>query len=560
MKFVLLFLLTAFSIHLRSQDFNILTYGAKPDNSTINTKAIQAAIDACNNAGGGTVVIPHGTFLSGTIILKSHVHLRVDKGAVLKGSSQLSDYTINEKNYGLIYAEDAEDITISGYGEINGNSSSFMDYNIRHSFVDYDVLMTRQGKDYMNNYSGIGDGPVGHKKRPDMMIIIKHSSNITIRDLYLTDSPNWTTRIGECENVIISGLKIINDRLIPNNDGIHCTTSRNVSISDCVISCGDDGIIVTGFGDETGVGGYTEKAGTDNYKFGNKTKISENVTVTNCVIASSSAGIRIGYGMNNIRNCIFSNIVIHESNRGILVQCRDDMTIEHIKFSNIVIDTRLFAGVWWGKAEPIHVSAVPQRGTKKTGRIRDISFNDISVTHAESGVIVYGLDSSSTIEDISFRNIRLTIGRGANSETFGGNMDMRPAADLKIALAKQDISAFYFHHVKNLLLENVEVNWENAVPTYFSGALTMDNFSAVKINRFTGRQAGKNGNTMEFTNGRNLSISNCTAAPGADLFLYSKSVTDFKYFINNDLIQSSFNKTQLTALPALVKTGNILKN
>src|SRR5579871_2541764 len=326
--------------------FNILKYGAKPDGQTINTSSIQKAIDDCNRAGGGTVLVPSGIFLSGTIFLKSNVEFHLEKGAVLKGSPNLQDYIQSGIVYGLIYATDAENISITGGGEVNGNAIAFMEAGQLHTFIEYDPKLLRQGDRFMHNFTGISDGPIKPKPRPDMMITIKHSSNVRMDGLYLTEAPNWTIRIGECEDVIITSLMILNNRLIPNNDGIHCTTSRNVVISNCDISCGDDGIIVTGFGDETGTGGYTEKPGNQSYRFGNKTHEAQHVVVSNCVIASSSAGIRVGYGMNNIRDVSFDNILIHDSNRGILVQCRDSNTIEQWKFSHITISTKFITSCW----------------------------------------------------------------------------------------------------------------------------------------------------------------------------------------------------------------------
>lgn len=109
----------------------------------------------------------------------------------------------------------------------------------------------------------------------------------------------------------LSSLRIEPNLLIPNSDGVHCTTSRNIRISDCDIRAGDDAIIVTGFGTNVGVGGDDNvRLDYSTREFGNKTGYAENVTVTNCNLQSRSSGIRVGYGINPIRNCVFSNLVI----------------------------------------------------------------------------------------------------------------------------------------------------------------------------------------------------------------------------------------------------------
>jgi hypothetical protein len=548
--FLLLILLSA-----KAQIYNIALYGAKADGLTINTIAIQQAIDDCYKNGGGTVIIPKGVFVSGTIFLKSHVNLHLEEAAVLKGSPNLVDYKKDDTVYGLIYATDAEDLAITGEGEINGNSSNFMYPDKLHTFVDYDKKYTRQGENFMHS-EGIGDGPIGHGIRPDMMIIIKHSSRIRIKGLHLTDSPNWTIRLGECENVAITDLMILNSPLIPNNDGIHCTTSRNVIIANCNIQCGDDGIIVSGFGDETGVGGYTEKVKETNHIFGNLTKIAENVTVSNCVISSSSAAIRVGYGMNNIKNCTFDNIIIHNSNRGILVQCRDNMTIEHLKFSNIIMETRLFTGCWWGKGEPIHISAMPQQGTLKVGKINDVQFSNISINHTEAGIVLYGMEDSS-IDNIQMDNISVSLGNGKQSKNFGGNIDLRPTNNYATGLYKYDLPAIYAHFVKNLTLKNIEVKWEDNLPDFFSEAVRCENIDRLTIDHLTARQSQSKGNVVYIYDSKNISITNSTASQGTDTFLGITKTTQLHFFINNDISQSKTPLSPQLKSAFKIMTGNI---
>jgi polygalacturonase len=556
MKYVLVSFFALLTQITNGQDYNICSYGAKADGGTINTKYIQQAIDDCNKNSGGSVIIPPGVFVTGTIFLKSHVTLYLQKGAVLKGSSNLEDYKKGSLLYGLIYASDEEDVSIAGEGEINGNSSWFMFPDKLHTFVDYDAKYTRQGDNFMKAL-GIGDGPIAHKERPDMMIIIKHSSRVKISGLHLTNSPNWTIRIGECENVQINNLMILNDRLIPNNDGIHCTTSRNVIISNCNIECGDDGIIVSGFGDETGVGGYTEKVMETKHLFGNNTKITENITVSNCIIASSSAAIRIGYGMNNIRNCTFENIIIHNSNRGILVQCRDDMTIEHLKFSHIIMDTRLFTGCWWGKGEPIHISAMPQNGTHKVGKINDVQFSDISINYTEAGIILFAGDSISSIDNIQMENISITLSNGKNSKNFGGNIDLRPTDNYATSLYKFDIPALYAHNLKHLSLKNFTVSWKDSTD-FFKEAIRCEHVYGLDIQQFSGRQAAKNGVAIVLEDARQVAISNCKAPEGTDLFLMENKSKLLQFFLNNDLSRAKRLQPLQLKTKFKVASGNIL--
>ena len=509
-----------------ARTYDITDFGARPN--TLATVAIQKAIAAAAAAGGGRVLIPTGLFRSGSLFLKSHVELHLEHGAVLKGSDDLADYRVNGQLYGLISAVDAEDIALTGTGEISGNGTHFHYPDRVHTFKDYDTKYIRQGEGYMKGETGLGDGPLGHPghdSRPGMMIVIRHSDNIRLTDLRLTDAPNWTIRLSECQFVTVSNLTILNNQLIPNSDGIHCTTSRDVTISNCHVQAGDDAIIVSGLGDESGTGGYTETVANTNFTFGNKTKRAENVTVTNCVLSSYSAGLRIGYGPNPIRNLTYSNIVMHNCNRGILIQCRDDATIEHLRFSHIIIETRLLTGVWWGKAEPISVSTLAQTGTKRIGQIRDVAFTDIQISRAEAGIVVYGADANSRIEDIRFEQVSLTLAGGPLAARYGGNFDLRPSADLATGLFKHDIPAFYARQVKNLTVRDMHVNWTDDRPAYFTEAFVCEQFEGLSIDGFSGRQAGASGSAVRLEQGRDLSLSHISAPPGTDVLLTARQVS-----------------------------------
>jgi polygalacturonase len=325
---------------------------------------------------------------------------------------------------------------------------------------------------------------------------------------------------------------ILNNLLVPNSDGVHCTTSRNVTIANCNIQAGDDAVIVTGFGDETGVHGNMKNPTGRTYRFGNKTKIAENIVVTNCVLQSRSAGIRVGYGTNDIRNLIFSNLVIFESNRGIGVFARDGHTIENITFDNIHIQTRLHTGKWWGRGEPIHVSAARQTKDTKPGAVRGIRFANVKA-FAEAGMVVYGT-AESVIENIDFENVELTLANGKLSERYGGNFDMRPVADKSIALFRHDIPGLYAGHVKDLTVKGLEVKWADAKPTdYYSSVVVCENFEDVTLDGIKGKPAHQNQAAIVLVQGKNVRLENSVASPGTGTFVETSKVTGQK-IANND--------------------------
>src|SRR5215469_11450018 len=173
-------LFTCSFLFAQNKIYNIVDYGAVADGSTINTTAIQKAIDACAQNGGGEVYVPTGKFTTGTIALKSKVNLYLENGAVLQGSTNLKDYRnytlegFGTFQYGMLYTENAEDVSITGYGEINGNDTFFFDWNKAKKIEWSGTKDTRQKENFRNAGNGLGDGPVTPKDRPHQMVIFSN--------------------------------------------------------------------------------------------------------------------------------------------------------------------------------------------------------------------------------------------------------------------------------------------------------------------------------------------------------------------------------------------------
>ncbi len=502
-KIINLFVAFALPAFAASPIFNIEDFGAVPNNGIPCTKSIQSAIQMCAEKGGGTVLVPQGEFICGTIFLDDNVNLHLSAGAVLKGSPNLDDYVIRNNRYGLIRAWQKKNISITGQGTVDGNGTIFFDPDKPHVGPDFDRQYTRQGDAYMTFDNGIQDGPIGYEARPHMLVVLLRCEDVVIKEVTFRDSPSWTFRIGDCDGVNVRGINIYNNLLVPNSDGVHCTTSRNVRISDCDIRCGDDAIIVTGFGDEISIGGDDSRS-DKNYasrRVGNKIGVAENIVVTNCVLQSRSSGIRVGYGDNDMRNCIFSNLVIHDSNRGVGVFARDAGSIENILFSNITIQTRLHTGHWWGNGEPIHVSAIGQKKDVPVGSIKNIRFKNI-IAYSEAGILVYG-EKAGDIEDIIFDDVQVNIVTGDNSATYGGNFDLRPVADLKEAIFKHDISGLFAENVRNLRIEHFKLTGEK-LPNFFTNGLECQNVDGLMLNDIDCSSANLSGKAVQLENCKNV--------------------------------------------------------
>lgn len=472
------------SLQAKAATYNILDFGAKGDGKFINTGAINEAVDKCFKQGGGTVLIPQGTFVTGCIFLKSHVDLHLEAGAELLGSENIADYKVGNDTRGIIYCEDAINVSISGRGTINGNGMTFYDPHQNHlNPLEYDKSRIRQKENYMPEGTFFTDGPIKRKAMPGMTIVFFHCTNVSVTGITIKDTPIWATRFGYCDGLLIDGVTIQNNLLIPNSDGIHTTVSRNVRISNCNVVSGDDCIVVTGFPKDEETPEFNS-ADQDAHAYGNKTIYAENVTVTNCQLKSSSAGIRIGYGQHPIRRCTFSNIVIYDSHRGIGIFAHDASNIEDLIFSDIIIETRLLNGMWWGHGEPIHLSCISRFEGRTAGQIKNVQFNNINAI-GEQGILLYGL-KESPMENIQFNNVQLRMRKGKETMAYGGNFDLRPVPDPAMRMFEHDISGIYAQYVNKLDIHNFDLSWGPDLPDFFTHGIECKEVTNLLIDGFSG--------------------------------------------------------------------------
>jgi len=496
-----------------SSVFDVRQYGAAGDSKTLDTAAINKAIQACNEAGGGTVQFTPGEYVTGTFIMRSHVTLNLDAGAVIKGSTNLADYLPKSdfnargfngegKRMGLILGIQVEDVAITGRGVIDGRGTYFV--NGFHSPNDYDPSLTREGADFMSVKSVPWDGPLkptmAWDDRPGVLILFAGCKHVLLRDFTIHDAHNWTVHMNGAEDVVISGIRILNNVMIPNNDGLNLG-GKNIRISDCYIETGDDGFAIVG----------------------------ENVTANNCTLISRSAAIRFAGNYST-----FQNIVIRDSNRGIGIFGNAD----HVLFSDILIQTRLFNGSWWGKAEPIYISAGRgggRRGGAGTAAVNAVRFSNITI-EGEAGVLVNG-SALGSINDLTFDHVKIRLKGGPASPVVGGNFDLRAiGVPVSGAIVKHDIPALYFNNVEGLKILGLEVEWANPLPDFFSSAIYCQHFKDLTIDGFVGRQAPQSAEAaVVLKDGSKVSVRNGVAAPGAGTFLSLSGVTDLRSFINNDL-------------------------
>ncbi|MBR2510371.1 MAG: hypothetical protein IKB71_11600 [Lentisphaeria bacterium] len=360
--------------------FNIIDYGAVGDGITKDTAAIQRAIDECA-VQGGTVIVPPGVYLTGSIYLKSNVELHIQKGATLLGSPDLNDYNEDDaypQNYSckpegwsakhLILAIEVENVALTGLGTIDGNARSFFDTKE----VYRGKIGWRDGLINAKDYDNCG--------RPGQEIVFIESRNIKIKDLHFFDMCCWNCFLHGCENAQITGLRIENNISYANTDGLDIDCCRNVTVSNCIIRTGDDAIAIRGYCS----------------RLKDQSKICENITITNCVFYVSADGMRIGVGSGTIRNVVVSNIVIEHAGCGLHLQncygpVSTGVNISDVSFSNIII-----------RNTPIPIIATA--GTKNSiAYLKNISFSNINVATA-GHIIVNGL-GKTVVSNVSFSDV-----------------------------------------------------------------------------------------------------------------------------------------------------------
>ena len=451
-----------------SQVFDVRALGAVGDGLTSNTEIFRAVCQSCAEAGGGTVVVGAGRYVTGPFELFSNTELRLEAGAEVLASTEIDDYFVDHNSMespriGLIYARDAENITLTGPGTLDFRGPAFMEMETITPWVDFDRDYTRQGQSYMRQIEGLGDGPVKVLDRPGNSLQFLGCRNVSLNRLTLKNAPNWTLHFGHCQDVFVQGLRVLNNLWIANSDGLHCTSCRNVHISDCHIESGDDSIAIT--------------------TLDSSCQPCENVTVSNCTLVSRSAGVRVGYGYakSDIRNCLFQNLTIR-ANRGIGIFARNECHITDISFQQINIQTRLHAGQWWGHGEPIHISAVQMTEDLAAGSIKNVSFRDVTA-RSETGILIYAVEPG-IIEEIRLLDVRLTLTASLLGAAYAGNFDLRPALAPRQRLFQHAEGGLYALNVAYLKVRDLWLSWAGQPSEVFAYGIQTENCPHLSIQGF----------------------------------------------------------------------------
>ncbi|MGV8094097.1 MAG: glycoside hydrolase family 28 protein [Mangrovibacterium sp.] len=373
------------------KEYNIVSFGAKGDGITLNTFAIQKAIDGASDAGGGIVHIPEGRFVSGGISLKSGVTLNLDFGAVLLGSTNPFDYVLHDQLYHFINADHADRISITGEGTIDGQG--------RQLALTIDSLFFA-GKWEEPNYNYRRHRP---ERRPKLFNI-SQCRNILIEGITAKNAANWVLNFDRCSNLTINKVTVESDAYW-NNDGMDIGDCRNVKITNCYVNAADDGICL---------------------KSHHKGYCNDSIYIANCTVRSSASALKFGTASHGgFKNVKIENIYIYDTFRSaIALESVDGGILENIEISDITANNT-------GNAIFIklgHRNRDGQVGTLKNIRIRNITVQvpfgapdlryeirgpELPFFHNVFPASITGLPGHY-VENVSLENIRIIYPGRAN--------------------------------------------------------------------------------------------------------------------------------------------------
>mgnify|MGYP006286059603 CR=1 FL=1 len=487
--------------------YDICDYGAVPGGKTLCTRAIQKAIDACSQDGGGVVSLPAGRFLSGTIVLKSKVTLRLEAGCTLLGSTDLKDYprtvpsfrsyTDNYTEKSLIYAEKAERIAIVGRGTIDGQGKAF-------------------------------EGP--YKVRPYMIRIIE-CKDVVVEDVTIVDSPMWVQHYLACDDVRIDGIRV-HSLVNHNNDGIDIDCCRRVTISNCNIVSGDDAIVLKSTAD----------------------RVCRDVVVSNCVLSSRCNALKMGTESNGgFQNIVLSNCAIYETRlAGVALEIVDGGRMDRVVVSNITMH---------GVGAPIFVRlgnrARPFRkdmARPDMGVLRNVTISNIEARGADpTGCAISGLPEAH-IENLTLTNLRLSFLGGGAIEQSNRTVPEKPESYPEYSMfGRLPAYGLYCRHVRGLRMAGVQLQFEKDDLRH---AIVLDDVENVWLGGIESDFANGAQSVMQFDDVRGAIIRGCRPREASDLFLQVEGDSGGVMLCDNDLS----NVERAVALGDGVPAGAVRKD
>jgi hypothetical protein len=418
--------------------------------------AIQAAIDECAARGGGVAHVGPGEYVVGPLWLKDNVELRLEAGTTIALSQNQADWPAGAP--AIVNANGARNIAITGRGTIDGRAQyEYVDARRLDVEIEAEMEIARKAGIEMKRYYRTGV--------QKYIAVLRDSKEIRIEGVRLVNSPLWTLRLQDCNQVWIRGVYIYSDlEKGVNADGIDFVSSSNVTISDSTIITADDAICVKTMAWAPGRSQGAAPAAV---------RPSENITVSNCLLSSSSTAMMIGTETHApIRHVLFSNIVVRDSNKAFGINVQDGAAVSDVRYQNVTFELNRRHWNWWGSAEVVKMVLKKRNADSPLGRIENVTIDGAQGT-ARGASLIAGR-AERPLKDITVQGLRVR---------------MLP----ENARDKRATHALLLERVAGLTLRDVTVEWDEETPEpAWGSALALRSISGLRLSEFHGK-AGRPG-------------------------------------------------------------------
>ncbi|MDG5787860.1 glycoside hydrolase family 28 protein [Evansella sp. AB-P1] len=493
--------------------YNVTEYGAKGDKVTDNTEAFAKAIAACSENGGGTVFVPAGTYLTGSIELKSDITFHLDAGSLILFKDDFDAYPValtrwsGYECYGyqpLIYGKGLKNVTIKGEGTFDGQGRAW--WNIANSLKKGETYSSerteeirKRNEEYMEPITTNILEWDTQFLRPALLQLLD-CEHVTVEGVTLQNSPFWNTHLVYCNHVSVRGVTINNPWDTPNGDGFDIDSCSNVRVTDCHFDVGDDCLCL-----KSGINEDGRKIG----------KPTENVTVTNCTMAAGHGGIVFGSeNSGGIRNVTVSNCVFIGTDRGIRFKTNrargsyiKNIIINNIYMEDVFCPLAMNSFYRYGVDvnDPLMTVQEPIEITEKTPVVEQVQISNITAKNCRAAAgFIYGLPEMP-IRDITLSNVVFEMTTDPNEE--GGEPDMVKEVIIRAG------DGIFCKYVEGIEFDRVRVE------TRQGPALYMEEVSNADITNLSMKKVHENTPVVKLNNVENVYIEGRQATVSSDTYL-----------------------------------------
>ena len=454
--------------------FNVLDYGAHNDGKTSSTAGFKAAIQACGKAGGGTVFIPAGQYVSGAIEMVSNMTLNLDSGAIIRFVANRQEYPMVKSRFegvetmapaAMIGGHNLENIAITGRGTLIADNAEWRklmsDEAPRAAWTD--MLAKFERKETVSDEQRKN---AALSLRADFIRPVE-SKNVLIEGVHILGGPMWVLHILYCENVVIRNV-IVESFPGANTDGVDIDSSRHVRISDSYFDTGDDAICLKSGKDADGL---------------RVNRVTEDIAITNCTIHRGHGAVVLGSETSGgIRNVVASNIIAQGTDRGIRIKSTRGRggVLENIRFDNWVIEDTPNPAI---EVTNYYTRAPAEPVSVRTPVFRNISISHVTISRCKTAVSIEGLP------EMPVEGLRLSDITGS---------------------AKEGLRAF---NTKGLELHNVRINPESGIPFLIRDSTQLD------LDGLQTRSPKAGVPVVRLDRSTEVTLRNSIAWSGTDLFL-----------------------------------------